>query len=316
MSPLCQVTVLYGENKLQHTIKLESSTTVAQAKQAGSTEILKHLGSQPGVPSPITLDGDCTDFYPAGLPDNRIGDLGDEATIVVWPSSSDGSPYTPSPIMDALNSATTELASARARLCVEDLIKADKQTKKQRQKHKPGPPSSPPPCPHNSTLEDILSRLANLEANNGELRESNATLKRDLQTTMQAVIGDRIAINKIRNRVLLDIGRDRLAVICGHEDWKGWKANSAGRDEMIESVSTRLSNPNNDLPPDWAALYNRPTALRRLLLRNPVRSRGDVAAHVSAKQYIGESVLALVDEQERNDMIAIFKAVFGEEPAH
>jgi len=337
MSSLCQVTVLYGENKLQQTIKLDSSTTVTKAKQAASMQILKHLRSQPGVPSPVTLDGDCTDFYPAGLPDDRIGDLGDNTTIVVWPSSSDGSPYTPSPIMDALNSATTELAGARARLCAEDLIKADKQPKKQRQKHMQGSPSIPFPGPENSMLEDILSRLANLEGNNAELRESNtelresnaelwesnaklresnATLKHDLQTTMQAVIGDRIAINKIRNRVLLDIGRDRLAVVCGHKDWKDWKVNSASRDEMIESVSIRLSTPSNDLPHKWMALRSRPTALRRLLLPNPVRSRGNIAAHASAKQHIGESVLALVDEQEREDMIALFEVVFGEELAH
>lgn len=34
------------------------------AKAAGSNEILKHLRLQPGVPSPIILDDDCTDFYP------------------------------------------------------------------------------------------------------------------------------------------------------------------------------------------------------------------------------------------------------------
>lgn len=64
MSNLRQVTVLYGENKLQRTIKLPSSTTVIDAKAAGSNEILKHLCLQPGVPSPIILDDDCTDFYP------------------------------------------------------------------------------------------------------------------------------------------------------------------------------------------------------------------------------------------------------------
>jgi hypothetical protein len=64
MSKLCTVTVLYGENKLQKTIKLPASTTVKDAKEAGSREILNHLRVQPGVPSPITLDDDCTDLYP------------------------------------------------------------------------------------------------------------------------------------------------------------------------------------------------------------------------------------------------------------
>jgi hypothetical protein len=51
-----------------------------------------------------------------------------------------------------------------------------------------------------------------------------------------------------------------------------------------------------------------------LVLRNAVRSRGDVAAHASAQKLIGESVLALTGEQERRDMSAIFRAVYGAEP--
>jgi hypothetical protein len=58
-----KVTVLYGENKLQKTISLPASATVAAAKKIGSDEILKHLRLQPGVP-PISLDDECTDFYP------------------------------------------------------------------------------------------------------------------------------------------------------------------------------------------------------------------------------------------------------------
>ena len=110
------------------------------------------------------------------------------------------------------------------------------------------------------------------------------------------------------------MGRDRLAVICGCKDWKDWKAKSASMDDMLESASTQLRNPTNNLPCQWNALCSRPTTLQRLLLPNP--SRGDMATHVSAKEYIGESVLALTNEQEREDMIAIFKSVYGEEPAH
>ena len=64
MSNLSQVTILYGENKLQKTIKLPASTTVTDAKKTGSEVILKHLRDQPGVPSSISIDDDCTDFYP------------------------------------------------------------------------------------------------------------------------------------------------------------------------------------------------------------------------------------------------------------
>jgi hypothetical protein len=53
-----------------------------------------------------------------------------------------------------------------------------------------------------------------------------------------------------------------------------------------------------------------------LLLPNQVRDRGNLAAHASAKESIAESIFAAMAEQERADMIAIFKFVFSEEPVH
>jgi hypothetical protein len=64
MSDLKQVTLLYGENKLQNRIWLPLSTSVKDVKKTGSEIIIKHLHNQPGVPSSISIDDDCTDFYP------------------------------------------------------------------------------------------------------------------------------------------------------------------------------------------------------------------------------------------------------------
>lgn len=114
----------------------------------------------------------------------------------------------------------------------------------------------------------------------------------------------------------MDIGRDQLAVICGHKNWKDWKANSDRRDEILNSALTQLKTPRDDLPLQWMALGSQLTALRRLLLPNQVRSRGDIAAHVSDPDLMGQSVLALTEEQERKDMIAIFQAIYGKEPVH
>jgi len=75
-------------------------------------------------------------------------------------------------------------------------------------------------------------------------------------------------------------------------------------------------NHSDDVSCRWRALGRQHTALRKLVLPNQVRDRGDLAAHTSAKKNIAESVLALTEEQERKDMIAIFKVVFGEEPTH
>jgi hypothetical protein len=65
MAAHCNVAIVYGETKLHRTMSIPTSATVAQAKQAGSETILQHLRLQPGVPSAISLDDECTDFYPS-----------------------------------------------------------------------------------------------------------------------------------------------------------------------------------------------------------------------------------------------------------
>jgi len=85
---------------------------------------------------------------------------------------------------------------------------------------------------------------------------------------------------------------------------------------MFQTALTRLKSPNNDLPSQWTDLGNKQTALRLLLLPNRIRDRGDEAAHAAGRKLIGESVLAIMDEQQREDMIAIFVAVYGREPVH
>ena len=64
MAQRLNVTVMYGENKLQKTISLPATATVAASKKAGSVEITNHLRLQAGVPSDISIDDECTDFYP------------------------------------------------------------------------------------------------------------------------------------------------------------------------------------------------------------------------------------------------------------
>jgi hypothetical protein len=64
MSNLSQVTVLYSENRLQTTIKIPASTKVVDVGKRGSEEILNHLHNQPGIPETISIDDNCTDFYP------------------------------------------------------------------------------------------------------------------------------------------------------------------------------------------------------------------------------------------------------------
>jgi hypothetical protein len=57
-----QVVVLYAETKLQKSIDLPGSSTVARAKEEGMIAIKDHLNILLGVPH-VSLDPDCTDFY-------------------------------------------------------------------------------------------------------------------------------------------------------------------------------------------------------------------------------------------------------------
>ena len=118
--------------------------------------------------------------------------------------------------------------------------------------------------------------------------------------------------------MLLDLGRNKLAVVCGHKSWKAWKTVSDGRDAMIDFALTRLNalSPIDEISARWIVFSKQRTALQMLLLPNQIRDRGDLAAHASAKESIAESILALMVEQGRADMNAIFKVVFGEEPVH
>lgn len=157
-----------------------------------------------------------------------------------------------------------------------------------------------------------------------------------LQTTMHAILSvsgayvldtffadscdlqDCDEINNIRSRVLLDLGRDKLAVICGYMDWANWTASTNSREAMVNSVSTQLnaaSAGDVDMPRQWIALGSQPTALQMLLSPDRVRCPGDITSQASQK-LIGKSVLAQTVEQDRNDMIAIFRAVYGAEPVH
>jgi len=168
------------------------------------------------------------------------------------------------------------------------------------------------------TNAEFCERIDKLEASNIAFKLQSEETGATLQVLIQAVLGDQVAVNKIRNRVLLDMGRNKLATICGHKNWEDWNASFNTRDEMFNSASTRLNNAAavNDLPHQWTVLGNRPTALRMLLLPSPVLSCGDGVAHASAQKLIEESVLALMVEQERDDMISICEAVYGTKLVH
>jgi FtsZ-binding cell division protein ZapB len=340
-----QVVVLYAETKLQKSIDLPGSSTVARAKEEGMIAIKDHLNLLPGVPH-VSLDPECTDFYPAPKNDNTmIRSLEGNLTMVVYPEPPKGQRLTPSPFVDALQSASHEVRDLKAQKNATSLIGEE--------------------CPKRNvkpvSIDALLRRLeameerfgqdiAELKRDNAELKRDNAELKRDIaelkrgnaelkwgnaelkrdnaelsdriDETMRAVLGDEVAIDKIRWRVFLDMGRDQLAVICGHENWREWKEKKATstpsddfavRTAMMTEVETILRD-SNDPSEYWKAVGQDRSTLRLLIHRNHIRTYADIAAHSSTEQHIAESVLALAAPSDRTHMTAIFCAVFNKEP--
>ncbi|KAG1894499.1 uncharacterized protein F5891DRAFT_717029 [Suillus fuscotomentosus] len=325
-----QVVVLYAETKLQKSIDLPGSSTVARAKEEGMMAIRDHLNILPGVPH-VSLDPDCTDFYPAPKDDNTIiRSLEGNLTMVVYPEPPKGQCLTPSPFVDALQYAIHDVRNFKAQKNAASLIREE------------SPKCNVKPVGIDALLrrfeamEERFERdIAELKRDNAELKQDNVELKRDnaelkrdnaelsdrIDETIRAVLGDKVAINKIRRRVLLDMGRDQLAVICGHKNWREWKEMKAtsteGDDFAVRTVmmteAETILRDSNDLSEYWKAVGQDHSTLRLLIHRNHIRIYADIAAHSSTEKNIAESVLALAAPGDRTHMTTIFCAVFDKE---
>ncbi|KAG0698969.1 hypothetical protein DFH29DRAFT_1002356 [Suillus ampliporus] len=127
--------------------------------------------------------------------------------------------------------------------------------------------------------------IAELRREHAELRQEHAELRDQMNKTTRAVLGDIIAIDKIRQRVLLNIGRDQLAIM---------------RNGMTTEAKMMLQG-SKDASGYWKAVGRDILALRLLIHRSRIKTRADIAAHSSTETGIAESVLALTSEGDRND---------------
>jgi len=68
------------------------------------------------------------------------------------------------------------------------------------------------------------------------------------------------------------MGRDKLAVAFGHQNWQEWRASAGSREELYNSALTRLQEDPTGVPPQWANMGNKPSALRTMLFpKRPVQ---------------------------------------------
>ncbi|KAG0700939.1 hypothetical protein DFH29DRAFT_1000640 [Suillus ampliporus] len=265
-----QVVVLYAEAKLQKSIDLPGSFTV-KAKEEGIAAIRDHLQTLPGVP-PVTFDPGCTDFYPATKDNTIICSLKDNLTMVVYPEPPQGQRFAPSPVVNALQSAIHEVCDLKAQENAASLIREESTESNV----KPSYPDNDVLHKFEAMEERFGHDIAELRRENAELRQENAELRDQMNETTRAVLGDRIAIDRVRQRVPLDIGRDQLAIM---------------RNGMTTEARTMLQGSED-------------------------ATRADIAAHSSTETDIAESVLALTSEGDKNGMITIYRAVYNSEPSY
>ncbi|KIK31932.1 hypothetical protein CY34DRAFT_19431 [Suillus luteus UH-Slu-Lm8-n1] len=169
-------------------------------------------------------------------------------------------------------------------------------------------------------LEEQGRVIYGLKDDNAQLKRDNAQLKHDfkelrcqIEETNRA---DKVAINKIRRRVLLDMDRDQLATICGHKNWREWKdektTSTPGDDRSVQTLMTEaeviLEN-SPDASDYWKAVGQDRSTLRFLVHRSHIRTEGDIVAHNSTAEAIAESVLALTASSDRTHMISIFRSL-------
>lgn len=343
--------------------------------------IKEHLKTLPGMPL-VTLDTDCTDFYPVPRDDNAIirtlkGDL----TMVVYPQPLEGQHLTPSPFVDALQSAIHEVRGVKAQQNVAPLAREEStehyvtpadninnilrrfesmeerfghdiaqlkqvnaglqhDAEEQRQVNAGLQHDVEEMRRMNAGLQHDVDELRRVNAglqhtveeqgqvihglqdDNAQLKDNIKELRGQMDETNRAVLGDKVAIDKIRRRVLLDMGRDQLAMICGHKNWKEWKdekATSTPVDDqtvqtaMMTEAEVILQN-STDASKYWKAVGQDRSTLRFLIHRSHIRTEGDIVAHNSTAEAIAESVLALTASSDRAHMITIFRAVYNNEP--
>jgi hypothetical protein len=325
LHPKSSVLVLYAEPSLQTTLSLSSDLTVQQVIAKGQAEIETFIGQAHGIPQ-FKIDPECTDFFPAADQDVKIGDLPGLKTIVCWPKSADANDRTPSPLTDLLRNLKVGRSEA------------------------PAPAPSIDSSYSKDEVASILARLARLESTDSmqeELRrgvharltnlerEQTASLvkinflekqQKDLVSTitklqsaltlsMSAVTGDDEAVAKVLFRVLSDRARAQLAKICGFDSWAQFESETADDNDIFNTATRHLRRGAN-LSPYWKALAAQTSALWALITPDPEMDC-DLAGAVTEgleSNAISASIESLPEGPKREDLIALYRAIFNTEP--
>ncbi|KAG1735908.1 uncharacterized protein EDB91DRAFT_1337530 [Suillus paluster] len=275
------IDVLYTEDNLRTTMDLLRNTTIEEVKQKATAEMLKKVGVLYHYLSQMPFWSKVYLVWTQGKEDTRVPRrVSDSANapmvrhqavrpIVVVSTKG-------SLIMDTLDSKL-EADLAGARLILEEEEEEKRIDKNVQNEGRPDIPW------YTMDDGDLMSKVLALQQDMQEQTANNVALQQHEKTGGRG------------GRVLLDIARNKLAMICGFVS------------NMAKQALAALNSKDRQ---HWLPIVSRPTALHLLLHRNRVRDRGDWAAHTSAKDDMSQSILVLKAGPERDDMTFIFRAVF------
>jgi hypothetical protein len=138
------------------------------------------------------------------------------------------------------------------------------------------------------------------------------------------MLQDTIAIHKIYRRILCEMGRNQLAVICGYKNWKEWKEWAerrvsshpadyrAVRTSIINEAREMLLREGPDGPSDnWKAVGQSRWTLSYLVYSDDTRSRPDLRIPEEA---LCSSLPGLIIPDTTNKTLYIFCAVYNVQP--
>ncbi|KAG1853343.1 hypothetical protein F4604DRAFT_1933238 [Suillus subluteus] len=148
---------------------------------------------------------------------------------------------------------------------------------------------------------------------------------------VKGVFGDKANIHEIHRRMLLDMGLNQLAVICGYKDWKEWKERTAtsistpGDDskvcrEMVTEAKVMLqgegesdtgSQDSNGPSEYWKDIGKR--TLHFLIIHEDVGVRSRIAVHTTPdSKAMAEAIAGQTAVGATEHLFAIFDAYLAE----
>ncbi|KAG2127466.1 uncharacterized protein EDB93DRAFT_1109294 [Suillus bovinus] len=177
--------------------------------------------------------------------------------------------------------------------------------------------------PGNEVLHTSTVRLAecSVQLNQLEHVTDPDMWQTKLECFLMRASGYDDVIGKIHLQILIDMGRNQLAVICGYKDWKEWRESkevSTSGDKrdmhaaMIAEAKAILQKQDSNVSESWKVVGQQHLALRYIINGRRMRAREEVVEYTATREAIRIAVSDMAYSEITRNMGVIFDAVFDE----